>query len=477
VTATITLIETGSVAKNYTLDNGDFSKVATLNKATVSTGLNLTVEALENLVSTYTVDLETLLPAITGTFGQLTYSIHNVDNTDGVLDALNYSSGTSLELPVNAVASNKLAVVTIRVVSENYADFFATITLATTTRIPVSISLTMAGGIYNAHPYAYAGTPLITNDITHATVTGLTLNALYESTDGGTYSSMDAPVDAGAYRLTLSVPEDHPEYFGSEAFDFTITQRPIQLIADDKTITLGESLPAFTYTVSGVLTGQTPFTGEPLLSSPSANPSAAGDYPIIIDLTGVTAMPNYLFSTPSTVAGTLRVEAILPVVIHVNGISLNASQAEIERGATCQFTAYVSPTDATNRDVLWSSSDGSIATVSANGEVAGMAVGTATITATTTDGGHTASCAVTVVTPVGVELIPAEIEVVFEQSTLRITSPSEEVIAVYSFNGQLLFKDKKTAGETLFPTPNHLNEKLLIVTGNSGWVKKVNRNN
>jgi len=66
------------------------------------------------------------------------------------------------------------------------------------------------------------------------------------------------------------------------------------------------------------------------------------------------------------------------------------------------LTATVSPSNATNSNVTWSSSNRSVATVSGAGSratVAALANGEATITVRTEDGGKTATCAVTVVIP------------------------------------------------------------------------------
>ncbi len=63
---------------------------------------------------------------------------------------------------------------------------------------------------------------------------------------------------------------------------------------------------------------------------------------------------------------------------------------------TGQLTATVTPSDATNKAVVWSSSNQAVATVDAAGKVTARGVGTATITCETVDGGKTATCAVTV---------------------------------------------------------------------------------
>ena len=60
------------------------------------------------------------------------------------------------------------------------------------------------------------------------------------------------------------------------------------------------------------------------------------------------------------------------------------------------MVATVNPGNATDKSVSWSSSDATVASVDVSGKVTALKAGTATITVTTTDGGKTASCAVTV---------------------------------------------------------------------------------
>ena len=83
-----------------------------------------------------------------------------------------------------------------------------------------------------------------------------------------------------------------------------------------------------------------------------------------------------------------------PTEVAVSSVSLNQSTADLMIGESVTLTASVSPSDATNKSVSWTSSDASVATVT-SGTVKGVGIGTATITATA--GGKTASCAVTVV--------------------------------------------------------------------------------
>ena len=77
------------------------------------------------------------------------------------------------------------------------------------------------------------------------------------------------------------------------------------------------------------------------------------------------------------------------------GISLDRQSAELFQGKTLQLLAEVSPENATEKDIIWTSSDSGIAAVE-DGVVTGISQGSAVITATTKDTGLSGSCEVTV---------------------------------------------------------------------------------
>ena len=81
----------------------------------------------------------------------------------------------------------------------------------------------------------------------------------------------------------------------------------------------------------------------------------------------------------------------------VTGITLNNSTLKIKVGGTGQLTATVSPTNASNKSVSWSSSNTNVATVNHNGVVTAVSEGSCTIMAKAKDGsGKKATCAITV---------------------------------------------------------------------------------
>ena len=85
-------------------------------------------------------------------------------------------------------------------------------------------------------------------------------------------------------------------------------------------------------------------------------------------------------------------------VIPVTGISLNMTSMTVNVGQTMQLSATITPANATDKTVMWKSSDAAVAYVSQDGVVMGVSAGAATISATA--GEHTADCSVTVEIPV-----------------------------------------------------------------------------
>ena len=83
-------------------------------------------------------------------------------------------------------------------------------------------------------------------------------------------------------------------------------------------------------------------------------------------------------------------------VVSVESITLNKTSMNLPTNSSAMLKATIKPNNASNKGIIWSSSNNKIATVDVNGKVVGKSAGTVTITATTKDGGHKATCTVTV---------------------------------------------------------------------------------
>jgi hypothetical protein len=146
----------------------------------------------------------------------------------------------------------------------------------------------------------------------------------------------------------------------------------------------------------------------------------------------------------TTVAGgALAIRMMFEIPTAVASVSLNKTTTSLKVGDQETLTATVLPEDATNKDVTWTSSNDAVATVNALGRITAVAAGTATITVTTDDGGHTAQCVVTVTSESSiVELEADDVLKVYPNPTSDVlyvqTEEAVQRIDVLNLQGQLL---------------------------------------
>lgn len=143
-------------------------------------------------------------------------------------------------------------------------------------------------------------------------------------------------------------------------------------------------------------------------------------------------------------SGDVTKENGITVGVAVTGVKLDKTEANVTVDGQITLKATVSPDNAGNKEVEWSSSDSTIASVDNNGVVTGHKAGTATITVKTKDGGKTATCKVTVtdkvvaVTEVKLEKTTAEMKV---GDTLTLTAT---VTPDNATNKKVTWKSDKT---------------------------------
>ncbi len=115
--------------------------------------------------------------------------------------------------------------------------------------------------------------------------------------------------------------------------------------------------------------------------------------------------------------------------ITVSSVTVSPDRLEITEGESAKLTAKINPAEASDRTVIWSSSDQSVATVDNSGNVKGLAAGAATITATAE--GRSATCQVTVKKKQGTDPEPEPSYIEEERKAL---------IAFYNANNGDLWK-------------------------------------
>ena len=128
----------------------------------------------------------------------------------------------------------------------------------------------------------------------------------------------------------------------------------------------------------------------------SSNPAVAS-----VSTTGfVTALTAGSANiTVTTVSGSkTAVASVTSSTVAVTGVTVSPTSKSMNVGSTQQLTATVAPSNATNQNVTWSSSNSAVASVNSSGLVTGVSAGSANITVTTVSGSKTAVSAFTIST-------------------------------------------------------------------------------
>ncbi len=139
------------------------------------------------------------------------------------------------------------------------------------------------------------------------------------------------------------------------------------------------------------------------------------------------------------------------IPVNVSGVTLDKTSVTLtSAGATTTLVATITPTNASNKNVTWKSSNASVATVSSTGVVTAVGNGTATITATTADGSKTATCTVTVKIPVtGVTLNKTSVTLTSKGATTTLTAT---VAPSNAANKDVTWKSSNTSVATVRST-------------------------
>ncbi len=126
--------------------------------------------------------------------------------------------------------------------------------------------------------------------------------------------------------------------------------------------------------------------------------SEGGSYPYIGFYSSLLGSDTYFdfYKLTSAATITLYERVAEEETVAAESVEVNPPVHAMAPNATKQLTAVVYPTDAANKTVTWTSDNNAVATVDGTGLVTAKAVGKATITATTEDGGYTDTCVVTV---------------------------------------------------------------------------------
>ena len=138
------------------------------------------------------------------------------------------------------------------------------------------------------------------------------------------------------------------------------------------------------------------------------------------------------------------------IIIVVENITLDKTTLEMTLGDDpVTLTTTITPENATDKSLIWSSSDERVATVDENGKVTAIGAGNATITVKTKDGEKTATCEVTVKAKV-----IAVTDVTLDKSSLELTEGDSEILTAIiapdnASNKEVTWESDKTSVATV----------------------------
>ena len=233
---------------------------------------------------------------------------------------------------------------------------------------------------------AFAGCPELTDVYCYAESVPSTATDAFDGSYPE-YATLHVPADAiNSYKATAP----WSSFDAIIALGASITE--ITLSESSATLTEGEDLTL-------TMTTNPENADRNLISWSSSKPSVA-----TVDNTGkVTAVAPGTATITATANDGSGVSASCEVtvekkIVTVSSITLSQTTATLTEGETLVLTATVTPEDADDKSISWSSSNPIVATVDNTGKVTAVAPGTsATITATANDGsGVSASCVVEV---------------------------------------------------------------------------------
>jgi len=355
--------------KEITPDFGDMT--ITYGGVTLEIDVDFKVEIYNN----YDVGTATIILIGIGNFSgmiQITFNITSAPAdsfTVGTIGGATYTGGA-----VTPAFSVTYGGVTLRINIDYTIVFVNNVNVGTATVIIT--------GIGN-----YSGETQVTFTINAANASGFTVTAIPEQTFTGSALTPTVVVKFNGVTLTLNTDYTVTYTSNTNAGTATVTIKGMGNFTDTTTETFNinpanisscevTAIPDQTYTGSAITpTVVVKFNGETLTLNTDYTVAYANNINVGTATVTITGKGNYTGTTTATFK-------IISSEIAVTGITLNSTALSLQYKDTSKLTVTINPTNATNKNVTWTSSNEKVAIVDANGNVTATGRGTASITAT-----------------------------------------------------------------------------------------------
>ena len=354
----ITANKLGTAVITATSSNGKTatSKINVVSKSVEVTSIRLSKTKVETTVGEK-VSLDAIITPNNATNQKLTWT-----SSDNSIATVSYGTVTALKkgtVTITATSSNGKSAICTIVVGErqipvtkiSLSKSFTTIYIGQTEKITSTLTPSDAS---DKTVTWYSANPQIATVSNDGTITGIsqgTVEILAKSSNGKE-ASMKVRVESGITSISLNKTNTSLVLGNKEQLVATILpsnapdKSVVWLSSDDSVVSVSKN---------GLITAKK--VGTATITAKSVDGKTASCSVIVKD-----------------------------VYIDVTSIKLNAPSESIRVGETTTFTATIEPSNATDKTITWTSSDNSIATVTNEGVVTGIKVGTVTISAKASNG-------------------------------------------------------------------------------------------
>jgi hypothetical protein len=275
----------------------------------------------------------------------------------------------------------------------------AGLTVTATADTPLASTVTLA---YEGHP------PVIQSVIADPFVIGpggsVNLEVLASDEDGDTLTySWDAPVGTLVSFDQAVTDFIVPNEQGTIQVDVTVSDgsynaqgKVVVMVSNEPVVNVSgvNVLPATVSVDKGATTALSAVVLPASATLKAVTWSSSDEAIATVNSAGVvTGVEKGVVSiTATTQDGGFESSAVVTVAVPVTGVSVVGAPSQMFIGQQLSFATEITPANADNQEIIWSTSDDSIATVDGvSGLVTAVALGNVTITATTVDGGYTDS--------------------------------------------------------------------------------------
>jgi len=343
------------------INNGVISATVVNNGCDTAANVNVTVSKFaDNSVTLTTIPLGNIAAGQTQNItytvpaGYLTFSSAYVSNKFTVTAA---TDSTELNL------SNNSAEVLVSPVPAQSISMSAS-----TLNMEIGSTASLAATVYPSNAY------------------NKTVHWVSDSTNIVSVDSNGNLTAAGAGTAIITAMSDDGGFVAQCAVTVSVSVTGVSMTPGSATVNVGDTI-AMLYVINPA--GAT----NPAVTWTSSVPAVA-----TVNSAGiVTAYKSGVTTvTITTVSGSYTASCVVTVINAVKGLTISDNALSVYTGKTKQLYATVTPANADNQSVIWSSSDDDVVSVDGTGLITASNTGTATITARSVDGNYTAQCLVTV---------------------------------------------------------------------------------